>query len=157
AASTANLPVSAPATPTTVPASPMTGTGTATLFHSGSNGFVLTGGTFTSPQLGSGTYHEDGTFLGEKDKKSYWTAKATFTVPQRGTLTVRSVGGVQSIDAHGNPHSVTKETVISGTGRFAGASGNWTTTGVTTVRHVSSTIDLQTYAFTFKGTLTTKS
>jgi hypothetical protein len=134
-------------TTTTVPAQRLDGTGTALLTHSGSHGFMLFNGTFTSPLLGHGKFHEDGTFGTKPNTKPYWTAKGTFTTANGDTLTFRSVGGVQFFDAQNNPHSATKETVVGGTGRFAGASGTWNTTGVTTVR----------YTFKFSGTVTTKS
>jgi hypothetical protein len=139
-----------------VPAQRLDGTGTANLMHSGPHGFVLFNGTFTSPLLGHGKFHEDATFGTKPNTNPYWSGKATFTASNDDTLTVKTVGGVESFDAQNDPHSATRETVIGGTGRFTGATGTWSTTGVTLVRHLSPTIDLQTYKFQFTGTIKLK-
>jgi hypothetical protein len=135
---------------TTVPAQRLQGTGTAYLTHSGPSTFVLFGGTFTSPLLGHGKFHEDGTFTGNQQ----WTAKGTMTAANGDTLTFRSVGGVRSSTST-VAHSSTNETVIGGTGRFAGATGAWTTTADTVVT-TQGTLVLQTNKFRFTGTLALK-
>jgi hypothetical protein len=113
----------APTTTTSAPEQRLDGTGTAYLMHSGPHGFVLFNGAFTSPLLGRGKFHEDATFGTKPNTNPYWSGKATFTASNGDTLAVKTVGGIQSFDAHNDPHSATRETVIGGTGRFAG--GRW--------------------------------
>ena len=139
-------------TTTTVPTEQIDGTGTSVLMHSGPNGFVLINGEISSPLLGHGKFHEDGTFTGLEQ----WKAKATFTAANGDTVHFTSVGGVRTTDAKGVAHSATTETITGGTGRFAGATGAMKTTGDTVARQVNPQIVLQTYTFKFQGHIITK-
>ena len=150
---TTALPLQTTSTPSTAR---IDGTGTALLFHSGPHGFVLVNGKITSPLLGQGKFQEKGTFGARAASGgSTWTATATFTAADGDTVRVRSVGGVRSFDKNGDPRSATTETITGGTGRYAGATGSMATTGITTVRQATPTVALQTYTFTFDGTITT--
>jgi hypothetical protein len=153
----ASVAATVPSTTTTpaAPAQRIDGTGTALLFHSGPHGFILVNGEITSPLLGSGRFHEKGTFGAPSGDRSTWTATATFTAAGGDTVTFTSVGGVQSFDKNGDPHSATTETLTGGTGRFVGATGSMKTTGVTTLRQTAPNVVLQIYTFTFHGTITT--
>jgi hypothetical protein len=127
--------------------------GQAYLTHSGTDGFKLFGGKFTSPTLGNGRFVEDGTFSGASKNPS-WTAHGTLTAADGDAITFTSVGGVQSYDAQHNPHSATTETVTGGTGKFSGATGTMRTTGVTVVLASDGTLAVQLYNFAFHGTIT---
>jgi hypothetical protein len=133
-------------TTTTVPVQPFQGTGVSLLFHEGPGGFVLTNGTIVSVQLGHGKFVEHGTFTG----LMRWTANGTMTAANRDTVKFRSVGGVIS-STPTVAHSATSETITGGTGKYAGATGTFKTTGDTVV----AASGLQTYTFTFKGTIKT--
>ena len=159
-AARAAAPMQRAASTTTVPARPFVGTGMAHLRHAGPggvacraalscDGFVEDHGTVTSVLLGRGTYYEYGKFTGP----GLWRSKVTLTAADGDTVTLASVGGIQSVDAKGVAHSATTQTITGGTGRFAGATGTTKTTGSTYVRPGDPA---QIYAFKFTGTIRTK-
>lgn len=58
-----------------------------------------------------------------------WDGVSTFVAADGSTITAAYTGSQEAPSAAGIAWSVTESTVISGTGRFAGASGAWTTAG----------------------------
>lgn len=58
-----------------------------------------------------------------------WDGIATYVAADGSSITV-SYEGVQETPANGAARTVTTNTVVSGTGRFAGAEGSWEGTGV---------------------------
>lgn len=58
-----------------------------------------------------------------------WDGIATYVAADGSSITV-GYEGVQAAPEAGTASTVTSNTVLSGTGRFAGATGSWTGTGV---------------------------
>ena len=69
----------------------------------------------TEPTLGTGSV-------------AIWDGVATFVAADRSTVTV-AYTGLQAAPQAGVATVSTSNTVVSGTGRFAGASGSWVATG----------------------------
>ena len=97
------------------------GTGNAT--HLGR--MTGTGSNCTELSLGTGAV-------------AIWGGTATFVAADGSSVTV-TYEGAQEAPVAGAATAITENTVVSGTGRFAGADGSWTTTG---------TIDFTTGFFT---------
>jgi hypothetical protein len=109
---------------------PLKGTITATAIDNLATGTATADGTFQFTHLGKGTFHEDATSPPMTGNTFTYTGTETYvaangdklfaTVAATGTITFNPLGA----------QLTSVETITGGTGRFADASGTFTTTRV---------------------------
>jgi hypothetical protein len=114
---------------------PLSGTITATATDNLSTGTSAVVGTFLFTHLGKGTFHEDAT-AGPSPGPNRFTYTGTETyVAANGDKLFATVAATGTLTP---PANTTVETITGGTGRFAGASGTFTTARAVVVGSVST-------------------